>query len=421
MTTLILGEDIDQWPFHAFFQLPLIPISLALGPVKRFRNPLPLAQLLTLWPSYPPNETLRRAPFEKISFSRWLKNTLGWGTWNKGLQTIPFIREPAVTHVIFLDTIRDFLFSWPPSPFVFSLGLTVVQKYYGLYMERYRRYVLGDGAGAENDDGGRRGRFGGVLQHIGFEIGIGNEDEEDEEDNTDDEDEDEQLRQGAAADRQHEGDEPENRDQQDARRDHLQDDNNVRLVLERVDVAPQQAPAEQVGQVEAPAQAEVDQAVVRQVNAAQNEQNAQNGRPDENAVNINGVRLRLTSTSALACAIGGALIVPPIASAAGNILLHLALGSLPHERLNPRMYGNSLTPRNLLRRFLAIRRPNAAPRLGVWDEYTLPDGNTAPFELIGCCVALGARSILVGTPIWRRSDPVWCVCFFACQTFFQGG
>jgi len=99
-------------------------------------------------------------------------------------------------------------------------------------------------------------------------------------------------------------------------------------------------------------------------------------------------------------------MIPPFASMAGSILLHLALGSLPHERVNPRAYGNGLSPRTLLRRFLAIRPPHAAPRLAVRQVYSFPDDMGA-LEALQSGAILAARIILVGTPVWQQSDPVW--------------
>ena len=56
MKTLILGDDIDHWPFHAFLQMPLIPFSLLLSQIKSYRNALPVSHIMMLWPSLPPKD-----------------------------------------------------------------------------------------------------------------------------------------------------------------------------------------------------------------------------------------------------------------------------------------------------------------------------------------------------------------------------
>lgn len=397
MSTLILGESIDQWPLQAFIQLPLIPLSLILSQTTQFRNTIPLTSVMMLWPSSPPNE----APRNPRSLSQWIMNTIGLST-TGNVRNIHYIRKPAIANEILWDTVRNVL-SWPPSPLVFAFGVKLVRKYYGQYLKRFRTYVLGDDVDTETTQDERGG--GGLnLWNMNIEFEVVEEDDEPQEHGG------RPLGRAAvdAGGRQPERNRLANEDRPIPRPEQWRDDNNVRLVLDGIDAVPQQAAdRRQPEAIDAPQRNNVvDEVPVNAADAPGNvrEADAANGEQGE------GRRQGILTGAALCRRIGGALMIPPVASVAGKILLYLALGSSAHERVGPGSYGSPFSVQGFLRRILAIRPPNSAPRVAIWQEYVFASDISA-FEALRASAVLAARMMLVGSPAWRYSDPVWCVFF----------
>lgn len=393
MYNLVLGEDIENWPLCAFFTLPLIPLSLLLSHTTRYRDTLPLVTLMTLWPSVP---RITGAPPGQ-----------GWLSFmGLGLRTpwkYPQIREPASASKITSDLFRDLLFSWPPSPFLFNLGLTAVRSIYGRYMQRFRRFVLGDMLKDGEEDAIRPD----VIEEFRMEVRIENGDNEQENGILDAPQEGEEQPAAAEVDNnQAEG---------------LRDDNNVRLVLDGAEEGPVVIDGQPAEPAHVPVRApngEQQQIAVphpveqRLEGRARLENPAQNLNQEERGGNVGGrVHLELTS-AVLGNFIGGSLIIPPLASFAGSLLLRLALPSRPnaHARLDFRGY-SPYSPRRLLCRFLGVRPPGSTPYYSLLGMYSFPESMPTG-ELFRALFALGCRALVIGTPAWSESDPVWFVPFF---------
>lgn len=60
MYNLLLTDDPSNWPWHAFINLPLIPLSLILSRTPLASNMLPVAPILLAWPTSTPVGTRDR-------------------------------------------------------------------------------------------------------------------------------------------------------------------------------------------------------------------------------------------------------------------------------------------------------------------------------------------------------------------------
>ncbi len=127
MYNVLLTDDPNNWPWHAFVQLPIIPFSLILSRTRLF-DTFPLVPLFLTWSSSPPVRTPAAAS------SVW--------TWPRTAQAY---HTPAI--------------SWPPTPFMAMVLLPFIRMAYRRWFDRLTKYVMGtqgDGAGAaaERDHGG---------------------------------------------------------------------------------------------------------------------------------------------------------------------------------------------------------------------------------------------------------------------------
>ncbi|KAI0830210.1 hypothetical protein BC628DRAFT_1356923 [Trametes gibbosa] len=97
------------------------------------------------------------------------------------------------------------------------------------------------------------------------------------------------------------------------------------------------------------------------------------------------------TTSSLGRFIGGALLLPTIASRMGSLLLHLSRHSA------------------LLRAFLAIRPPGTGglPPARIQLFARAPDSHVGFLRRLGWGVLTGINVLCGGTPTWNTHDPVW--------------
>jgi hypothetical protein len=113
MYDLLLTDDPSSWPWHAFLNLPLIPISLILSRAPIPSAVVPLIPVLLAWPSSTPV-----ASQERILLDRWKASS--------GLQFTP---TPWA--------------NWPPSPvFVGLLVLPFARAFYKSFFIRFTHWVL---------------------------------------------------------------------------------------------------------------------------------------------------------------------------------------------------------------------------------------------------------------------------------------
>ncbi|TCD67138.1 hypothetical protein EIP91_000478 [Steccherinum ochraceum] len=114
MYDILLTDDPSNWPYHAFINLPLIPISLICSRTRFFES-FPLVPLFIAWTTSPPvstTESLMRA------------------TWNPQpsvAQSYPFAP----------------MFNWPPSPLMASVLFPLISGLYRRYFSRFRHWVMG--------------------------------------------------------------------------------------------------------------------------------------------------------------------------------------------------------------------------------------------------------------------------------------
>ncbi|KZP33306.1 hypothetical protein FIBSPDRAFT_811513 [Athelia psychrophila] len=96
MFDLLLTEDPSVWPWHAFFNLPLIPISLILSRTPLPTAIMPILPILLAWPSSTPV-----GPREISLINNWRPASTSphhsWSTWPPspafiGLFILPFVR-----------------------------------------------------------------------------------------------------------------------------------------------------------------------------------------------------------------------------------------------------------------------------------------------------------------------------------------
>ena len=425
MFRLVFGDDVERWPIRAYFTLPLIPLSLILGRTKKFRYTLPLYPLMMFWPSVAKYRDRTGRLVDNFFYPFG-----GFGPNNPVPRwALPKKFRTAYPSTIFIDTVQDVFFSWPPSPFIFQFIFFAVRRRYNEYMERLRQYVLGDDIEGK-DTSNERGFF-----PFNFQVEMAVVDEE-------------------------EAPEPEDRE---VRHDGIVDDNNnVRLVLDNDAEAPQGEVAHEEADAHEHRQRivyEVDDAGwgalaidrpqpipedhllpdndrivddpepeqenqhnenvenangnanannIGNVNANQAANENRNQNQNQNAPNNGDLRVRLTGRL-IGHLVGGALVIPTVASLAGMALLKLALpaGPFAHQHLDFTGYP-LYSPRRLLCTFLGIRPPNCARKYSTTRLYAFhPDMSN--WQIATSVFGLATRTLLVGTPAWAESDPVWLV------------
>ncbi|KAL0952465.1 hypothetical protein HGRIS_006733 [Hohenbuehelia grisea] len=116
MFDLLLTDDPSNWPWHAFFNLPLIPVSLILSRTSLPSQLLPVVSILLAWPTSTP--VAQRSILDR------------WAT-SEASQTIRVAGLPPTP-------------AWPPSPLVFGLFIVPIVKIaYRTYFSRLAHWVLG--------------------------------------------------------------------------------------------------------------------------------------------------------------------------------------------------------------------------------------------------------------------------------------
>ena len=112
---LILTEDPANWPWHAYLNLPLIPLSLILSRTSLWRSTMsPIVPLFLAWPTTLPVHEKRINP------QTWLRI------------------QRAAPPVFPLPP----LIGWPPAPIVATIFLPVVQALYRNLFSRFHHWVL---------------------------------------------------------------------------------------------------------------------------------------------------------------------------------------------------------------------------------------------------------------------------------------
>jgi len=115
MFDLILTEDPANWPWHAWLNLPLVPVSLILSRTSLWRGTVsPIVPLFLAWPTTLPVRGKRLDP------QMWLRTQRA---------TQPVYSFPS-------------LMSWPPAPIVATIFLPLIQNVYRNLFSRFQHWVL---------------------------------------------------------------------------------------------------------------------------------------------------------------------------------------------------------------------------------------------------------------------------------------
>jgi hypothetical protein len=118
MYNLFLTDDPSNWPWHAFINLPLIPLSLILSRTPVASNMLPIVPVLLSWPTSTPV-----ASRERIVLSQW----------KGGLPDNPLSVSSTTTYGL----------GWPPAPGLLGLFVfPVVRALYKRYWSRLTHWVM---------------------------------------------------------------------------------------------------------------------------------------------------------------------------------------------------------------------------------------------------------------------------------------
>ena len=109
MHGLVLGDERSRWPWHAFLNLPVIPLTLIASRFSTGRITSPLIPILLAWPAshaLPPTTT----PLLRLLLRRPL---------------VPLYPAPI----------------WPPSPTLLVLVFPIVRSFYTVARERLKMRV----------------------------------------------------------------------------------------------------------------------------------------------------------------------------------------------------------------------------------------------------------------------------------------
>ncbi|RPD77147.1 hypothetical protein L226DRAFT_533143 [Lentinus tigrinus ALCF2SS1-7] len=119
MYNLLLTDDPNNWPWHAFIHLPIIPFSLVLSRTRLF-DTFPIVPLFLTWSSSPP---VRVPPSPSGASTSSLSSI--W-TWPRGTP-VPY--TPPI--------------SWPPTPLMAMVLLPFVRTAYRHLFDKLTKYVMG--------------------------------------------------------------------------------------------------------------------------------------------------------------------------------------------------------------------------------------------------------------------------------------
>ncbi|KAF9815657.1 hypothetical protein IEO21_04447 [Rhodonia placenta] len=121
MYDLLLTDDLSNWPWHAFVNLPFIPLSLILSRTRFFTS-LPLIPLFLPWASTPPV-----ASTQSMMAARWN----------------PLVRKAPVYP-------SAPLFGWPPSPIVITIAYSILTSFYRRGYSTLKHWILGTPSNAQH-------------------------------------------------------------------------------------------------------------------------------------------------------------------------------------------------------------------------------------------------------------------------------
>ena len=386
MYDVLLTDDPANWPWPAYINLPLIPISLVLSRAQQTSTVPVIIPILLVWPPTSP-AGLR----EKTLREYW---TIPENARRLTLSTLPFSKQ-----------------LWPPSPAAFGIFIMPLARIvYRMLYSRLAFWVLR--AKAVSLSPARRRRPNGALVEDHVNVAI---------DNEDDHDVDPVQNNGAEGAAENAG---QQRQQEPGGMRHalfwrwggfvVRVGGNVRVMAHQRQPQPLQNPQDQradvAGAVEGPMNDNDDNA-----NNAAEEAIVQNGRRNQNAVPDPGVnageghpaaavveaaeqQIEVNTTS-LGRQIGGALLIPAIASCMGSLLFRLSRRS------------------EFLRKFLGIKSWAFSQQSGRWGKLLPPPlgqwsygaawEKLSAWECITLAAKLGLSGVLGGTRTWAASDPVW--------------
>ncbi|KAI0092285.1 hypothetical protein BDY19DRAFT_991005 [Irpex rosettiformis] len=281
MYDVLLSDDISRWPWHAFINLPLIPVSLILSRTKYVKT-LPLISMFYCWTTTTP-----------IAIPGTIR-------WRLPVDDYPF--QPILT--------------WPPSPAMVTAMLPLVSRGYHALIQRIEHWAMGIPSTAPR----RIGRIELALADAG--------------------------------------------------------PLNVRIAANFLEDGED---------------ADADGAVIQAgANGGQNQQQDADA-PARDPAAAAAETVRITGSS-LGRYIGGALLIPRIASFMGEFLFQLSLRS------------------PMLRSFLAIRQPlntRRAPNFWSLMNFYQPKTADGSWRQVGLGVRIGLNVLLAGTKTWADADPVW--------------
>lgn len=407
MYDILLTDDPANWPWPAYINLPLIPISLVLSRAQDTSTLPIIIPILLVWPPTSP-AGLR----EKTLREYW---TIPENARRLALSTLPFSKQ-----------------LWPPSPAAFGIFIIPLARVvYRMLYSRLAFWVLG--AKAVSLSPARRRRPNGAPVEGNVNVAI---------DDEDDHDVDPVRNNGAERAADNAG---QQRQQEQGGIRHalfwrwggfvVRVGGNVRVMAhqrqplplhnpqdnqnmdagndqgQRADVAERQ---EGAGAVEGPGNdnnvnannAAAEEGIVQ--NGRRRNQNAipdpaanagEERRPAAAAVEAAEQQIEVNTTS-LGRQIGGALLIPAIASCMGSLLFRLSRRS------------------EFLRKFLGIKPWAFSPQNGRWGKLLPPPlgqwsygaaawEKLSAWECITLAAKLGISGVMGGTRTWAASDPVW--------------
>ncbi|KAI0742782.1 hypothetical protein C8Q80DRAFT_1190793 [Daedaleopsis nitida] len=126
MYNLLLTDDPNNWPWHAFVHLPMIPFSLILSRTRLF-DTFPLVPLFFSWTTSPP---VRPSAQSSSSLS---------SLWSRPAST--YHPNPAI--------------NWPPTPFMTMVFFPFIRIAYRRFFAKLTQYVMGTHPDAGRDRAGR--------------------------------------------------------------------------------------------------------------------------------------------------------------------------------------------------------------------------------------------------------------------------
>ena len=393
MYDLLLTDDPANWPWPAYINLPLIPISLVLSRAQQTSAVPVIIPILLVWPATSP-AGLR----EKTLREYW---TVPENARRLALSTLPFSKQ-----------------LWPPSPAAFGMFIMpFVRVVYRMIYSRLAFWVLG--AKAVSLSTTRRRRPNGAPVEDNVNVAI---------DNEDDHGVDPVPNNGAERAAENAGQQRQQQEQGDMRHALfwrwggfvVRVGGNVRVMAHQRQPPPLQNPQDNQnveagnGQGQQRADVAERQEGAGAVEGPQNDNNAnnaaeeaivQNGRnaraiPDPAAAVVEAAEQQIeVNTTSLGRQIGGALLIPAIASCMGTLLFRLSRRS------------------EFLRKFLGIRPWVLSQQKGRWGKLLPPPlgkwsysagwEKMSAWECITLAAKLGLSGVFGGTRTWAASDPVW--------------